>query len=338
MYFAALEPRLVERRVVDEQVLRAGLAPDVPALLARDRDRLDRLLAGDVDDVERRAGDARELDGAVRRLSLRLGRPRARVPDRLGVAGRDGLLDDDVDRIAVLRVNHHERARVGGGAHRLEERLVVDHDGALVGHEQLVGRDALVRQRRELLERAALAQVGDADVEADVDHRFAALDLLEVVLERLGEGRARRLHAEVDETGRASEGGGDRAGGEVVAGRRAAEEHLQVRVRVDRPGMHVFPGRVDDLVRRHVQRLADQRHRPVLDEDVADVVVRGGDDAPALDEHGHARSPFSRLGVVYDGRAAPSNPSWDRWAGGLGRDIKSGAEEEDSRAAGAMDT
>ena len=51
----ALEVRPLEERVVDEEVLRAGLAPDVPALLARDRDRLDRLLAGDVDDVERRS-------------------------------------------------------------------------------------------------------------------------------------------------------------------------------------------------------------------------------------------------------------------------------------------
>ena len=37
---------------------------------------------------------------------------------------------------------------------------------ALVGHEELVGGDALVRQRRELLERAALVEVGDRDVVA----------------------------------------------------------------------------------------------------------------------------------------------------------------------------
>ena len=48
-------------------------------LLARARDRLDRLAARDVDDVERRAGDVRELDRAVRRLALRLGRARQRV-------------------------------------------------------------------------------------------------------------------------------------------------------------------------------------------------------------------------------------------------------------------
>ena len=64
-------------------------------------------------------------------------------------------LDDHVDRVAVLGVHHDERAGLGGGLHRLEERLVVDHDGALVGHEELVGGDALVGQLGEVFERAA---------------------------------------------------------------------------------------------------------------------------------------------------------------------------------------
>src|SRR6185369_4827418 len=83
----ALEVRLgdVVERV--EEVLGAGLAPDVPACLTRARDRLDRLAAGDVDDVERRAGEVCELDRAVRRLALGLGRPGQRVVERLGVAG-----------------------------------------------------------------------------------------------------------------------------------------------------------------------------------------------------------------------------------------------------------
>src|SRR6184192_2454686 len=49
-----------------------------------------------------------------------------------------------VERVAVLRVHHHERTGVGGDFHRLEERLVVDHQRTLVRHEQLVGRDALI--------------------------------------------------------------------------------------------------------------------------------------------------------------------------------------------------
>ena len=73
-------------------------------------DRLDRLVARDVDDVERRAGDMRQLDRAVRRLALGLGRARERVPVRLGVALGERALDEHVDRVAVLGVHHHERA------------------------------------------------------------------------------------------------------------------------------------------------------------------------------------------------------------------------------------
>src|SRR5947208_5349194 len=51
--------------------------------------------------------------------------------------------------------------------------LVVDHQRVLVRHEELVRGDAVVlRQSRELLQRAALAQVGDGDVEAVVDQRL----------------------------------------------------------------------------------------------------------------------------------------------------------------------
>jgi hypothetical protein len=76
--------------------------------------------------------------------------------------------------------------------HRAEERLVVDHERALVGHEELVRRDALIRQRRQLLERAAVLQVGDRHVVAHVDHLLAFRLRLPLV-DRVGEGRALRL-------------------------------------------------------------------------------------------------------------------------------------------------
>ena len=62
-----------------------------------------------------------------------------------------------------------------------------------------------------------------------------------------------------------------------------------MRVRVNRAGKHVLPRCVDDLVRLHVERLADQRDALAFDVHVADVVVRGGQDASAFDQYGHAR-------------------------------------------------
>ena len=48
--------------------------------------------------------------------------------------------------------------------------------------------------------------------------------------------------------GRAAVGGGERAGLEVVARRRAAERHVEVRVRVDAAGEDVLAAGVDDPV------------------------------------------------------------------------------------------
>ena len=106
---------------------------------------VDGVLAGDVDDVERSARDAGQLDRPVRRLAFELGRTGQRVVAGRGVPGGERLAHEHVDCVAVLGVHHHERARLGGDLHRPEERLVVDHQRALVGHEQLVRGDALRR-------------------------------------------------------------------------------------------------------------------------------------------------------------------------------------------------
>ena len=163
--------------------------------------------------------------------------------------GGERLLDEDVDRVAVLGVHHHERARLRRDLHRPEQRLVVDHQRALVGHEQLVRGDPLVRERRQLLERATLAQIGDRDVEAVVDDR------LPVALgvpggERVGERLTRALDAEVDVARRAAERGRGLSGRDVVDRHRPAERHVEMRVRIDGTREHELPGRVDHRVGR----------------------------------------------------------------------------------------
>jgi hypothetical protein len=181
-------------------------------------------------------------------------------------------------------VDHHERAGLRGDLHRAEERLVVDHQRALVGHEELVGGDALVREGRQLLERTALLQVGDRHVVAHVDH-LLAVGLGAPVGDRVGEARAVRLDDEVDVGGRPAEGRRGLARLDVVDRDRPPEGHVEVRVRVDEARQDVLAARVDHLVGAHVERLADQRHGLVLDEDVGDVVVGGGDDPAALDQN-----------------------------------------------------
>ena len=248
-----------------------------------------------MNDVERSARDARELDRPVRGLALGLGRPGQSVPVRLGVSFRQRLLDEHVDHIAVLGVHHHERARLGRDLHRPEERLVVDHQCALVGHEELVGGDALVGQGGELLERAALPEIGDRHVVSHVDH-LLAVRLRAPVVDRVGEGRAVRLDDEVDVARRAAEGSRGLPRLDVVDRYCPAERHVEMRVGIDTAGKHVLPGCIDHSLGLEIERLTDQGDPLALDVDVTDVVVRSREDAAAFDQYGHRGSPF--LGVV----------------------------------------
>jgi hypothetical protein len=186
-------------------------------------------------------------------------------------------------------MHHHERTRLGGNFHRPEERLVVDHKCALVRHEELVGGDALLGESRKLLERAALSQIRDRHVVAHVDD-LLALRLPAPLLERVREGRARRLDHEVDVTGRTAERGSGLARRDVVDRHRPAEGHVEVGMRVDAAREHVLAGRIDQTVRIDIEGLSDHRDPLTVDEHVADVVIGGGDDPATLDQYRHVTS------------------------------------------------
>jgi len=69
-----------------------------------------------------------------------------------------------------------------------------------------------------------------------------------------------------------------------------------MRVRVDAAGKHVLPGCIDHSLGLDIDRFADQRDPLAFDVDVADVVVRRGDDAAAFDQYGHLQ--ISSLGAI----------------------------------------
>jgi hypothetical protein len=74
---------------------------------------------------------------------------------------------------------------------------------------------------------------------------------------------------------------------DVVDRDRAAKRHVEMRVRIDAARKHVLARGVDHLVGLDVERLADQRHGLVLDEDVCRVVVGRRHDAAAFDQNRH---------------------------------------------------
>ncbi len=67
-------------------------------------------------------------------------------------------------------------------------------------------------------------------------------------------------------------------------------------MRVDATRKDVLSARVDHLVGRYVERLADQRDRLVLDVEIGDVIVGGGNDTTAANQNRHLASSVGGLG------------------------------------------
>ena len=278
--------------VVDRvgQVLQARLARHLHAARLAGGDLVGGEPAGDVDDEHARVGELGEADGAVRRLGLEDLGARARVVDRVGLAGRERALDEHVDRPAVLAVHHRQRVEVARGLEHAEEQVVGDHQHALVGEEDLEAGDALLDHRRHVGERA-LVGLGDRDVEAVVDVRGAGCALLPLV-ERGLQPAALLLDHEVDDARRPAGRGRAGAGVVVVDRARAAERHRHVRVVVDQARQDEAAGRVDDL-RVGVPDVADGDDLLPVDQDVGNRRVAGGHDRAAADERSHAAPPVT---------------------------------------------
>jgi hypothetical protein len=194
------------------------------------------------------------------------------------------------DRVAVLGVHEHQQPALARDLHRLEQVLVGRVERrALVGHEDLHGRDAEVRERRQLLLHL-VGEVGDRHVQAVVDPRLLRLALPR--LDRLAERPVDVLEREVDEHRRPAGERGRGARVPVVGGHRAAERHVHVRVAVDEARHHPGARAVDDLgaVARQVD--ADRLDRLAADRDVGGEGTLGGHDGAAgEDQVAHAGTP-----------------------------------------------
>ena len=232
------------------------------------------------------AYSARRIARPVASASNSSGR-RQRVVDRVGVAGRERLLDEMVDREAVLGVHHHEAAGLLAALEHGQEEIVGHHQHVRVGEEDLERRHARVDHRLHVLERAGVG-LRDRHVEAVVDVG-RPLGAAHPLLERRAQPAGLHLQCEVDEAGRAAGGRGLRAGVVVVRGRRPAERHREVRVVVDRARHDEAAGRVEHLG-VDAGEVPDARDLLAIDEHVGDDGVDGGHDRAAADDLLHDAS------------------------------------------------
>ncbi len=232
--FGALEAGHIHVFEREIQILRTGLGVRGETAVTGFADFFERVVAGEMNDVDGRAGHFRESNGAG--SGFRFGGSRARERVILGRAFSFGerLLDDDVDGAAVFRMHADEAVVLGRLAHGLEDRSVIEHENAGIGHEELEAGNAFTDELAHLLELRG-AEIGDDAVEGVVRNGLV-VGFLHPGVEGLAERLPFVLNGEVDERGGAAEGCGDGAGLEVVRAGGAAEGHVEMRVDVDAAG------------------------------------------------------------------------------------------------------
>src|SRR6266568_3436183 len=236
------------------QVLRAGFGVSGEAAVACFADFFERLVAGEMDDVDGSAGHFGEGDGAGGGFCLGGGGTSERVIFGGAFSFGERLLDDHVDGAAVFRVHADEAIVLRGLAHGLEDGGVIEHENAGIGHEELEAGDAFANELAHFFELRG-AEIGDDAVEGVVDER-----------------------------GGASEGCGDGASLEVVGAGGAAKGHVEVRVHVDAAGDDETAGSVDYFARVFGGKLSgDGGDFVSVDTDVGDAGVSSGYDRAVAD-------------------------------------------------------
>ena len=181
---------------------------------------------------------------------------------------------------SVIRASELARAR-----HRPEQRRVVDHVDAGVGHEQLERGDPRRDEVRHVREDTVVDLLHH-HVEAVVDVRVSGR-LRVPAREPVREPLAVVVPGVVDDGRRPTPRRRRRARREVVRGDAERCLEVEVRVGVDRARDHVAAGGVDRLVGR-AQVGADGRHVLTDDEHVGARGVGGGHHGAAADQRRHA--------------------------------------------------
>ncbi len=166
---------------------------------------------------------------------------------RIELALGQELLLQEIRGISILSVDHDQDPVALGFGERLDDGAIVDHQASPVGHKELDAGHTTRRQGGDLVLDGS-GQVADHGVEAVIDRRGIG-GILDVTVQAVVEAVTFILKAEVDDAGRATAGGRDRAAPIVVGGDGALAGRSQVGVWVDAAGQDVLAGRVDDTRR-----------------------------------------------------------------------------------------
>ena len=257
-----------------------GLGVDGQATVTGLADFFQRVVATQMDDVDRRTGHFGESDGPGGGFGFRRGRASQGMVFGSGLAFSQGLLDDHVDGAAIFRMHADHGSGLGGSAHGLENAGIVQHEDAGISHEQLETADSLAHQLRHFCQ-LRIGQVGDDAVEPVIGHCFGRC-LLHPGIERSAQGLAFVLDRKVDQGGSSTEGGSAGAGFEIVRAGGASKWHIEVSVHIDAAWEDVLAGGINQAFGIFTRQAAAQGNHPaVFDGDIGLTSVRSRDHSAA---------------------------------------------------------
>ena len=166
--FEAGRVHVFERKI---QILRTGFGVNGKAAIAGFANFFQRVVAAEVNDVDRGSRHFGQRDGAGGGFGFGGGGARERVIFRRFLPFGQRLLHDHVDGAAVFGVHADQAAIFCRGAERFEDAGVVEHEDAGIGHEEFEAGDAFADQGVHFFE-LRVGQVGDDAVERVVDRRL----------------------------------------------------------------------------------------------------------------------------------------------------------------------
>ena len=207
------------------------------------------------------------------------------VVERRELPGGPVLGDERVNHVAVGGVGRHEAAMLLNLLHQAHHLRVVNHKRALVSHKGFERGDAFGNHVLDFLLGAGV-EIGHGHMEAVIAHGIAGGPAAPFL-----EGRAQRiallLQDEVDDGGGAAVQGGAGTGFVGIGRKRAHKGHFEVHVRVDAAGHDELAGAVDDLRAFGRQVAAEGYDGFAFNQNIADGIGIGGDDAAVFEEDGH---------------------------------------------------
>ena len=273
--------------------MRAGLAPYWQVFHTGCRDSLERVDTTDMHNIEGSFCQRSQLDGALGGFSLKQRRARHSVIERGGMASSDSFTYDKVNGNAIFGVYHDQPTQAGRAAQHAIDGLVIDHEGAGIGHQQLVGGHARADHLVHRFLRGG-GQIGDGDVKAIIDDSFAP-GFVMPGLQGFGQRMPALLIGEVENAGGTAAGRGDGACLEVIAGNGCGKWKFHVGVHVDCAWENKALLSIDDHVTlRRCKRSwrADGRDMLVLNQNIAGIIIGGSNDMSIRDECSHIYPPL----------------------------------------------